>query len=277
MIHLGMSGRVQVVPAGAEVEAHTHLRVFMEDERELRFVDPRRFGGVRFGRLDALLETPPLGSLGPEPLEPEFDGPLLSARAGESRRMLRDLLLDQSVVAGMGNIYVLEALFDAGLHPETRASRLARRPGSPRAARAAALGGRARRHDPARPSRRARRRGAQHALMVYGPGVPPAIAAARLSRRGCLAVGRRCDALGPSPWCGAAGCREAATRAFLLASVRGSLARDSRYSRVLDRRANRGYHGSTGRNISGRERPALYDREARARGRKGRDLSPVRG
>lgn len=174
LIHLGMSGRVQVVAAGAEVEAHTHLRVFMEDERELRFVDPRRFGGVRFGRLDALLGTPPLGSLGPEPLEPEFDGPMLSERAGESRRMLRDLLLDQSVIAGMGNIYVLEALFDAGLHPETRASRL--RPTAwdrlARACAAALRRGIAHGGTTLRDYRDARGEAGshQHALMVYGRG-----------------------------------------------------------------------------------------------------------
>ena len=174
LIHLGMSGRVQVVPAGAELEAHTHLRVFMEDERELRFVDPRRFGGVRFGRLERLLEAPPLGTLGPEPLDVDFDGASLQARAGKSRRMLRDLLLDQSVVAGMGNIYVLEALFDAGLHPETRASRL--RPSAwdrlARACAAALRRGIEHGGTTLRDYRDARGEAGshQHALMVYGRG-----------------------------------------------------------------------------------------------------------
>jgi formamidopyrimidine-DNA glycosylase len=70
------------------------------------------------------LEEPPLCELGPEPLWRGFDGQLLAAAAGDSKRAIRDVLLDQRVVAGVGNIYVSEALFLAGVHPLVRASRL---------------------------------------------------------------------------------------------------------------------------------------------------------
>jgi formamidopyrimidine-DNA glycosylase len=124
LIHLGMSGRVQVRRASEPRDPHTHLVVRLEDDRELRFVDPRRFGGVRFASLDALWATPPLSELGPEPLDSGFDGASLAARVGRSRRTVRSALLDQTVVAGIGNIYALEAAFLAGVDPRARCHRL---------------------------------------------------------------------------------------------------------------------------------------------------------
>ncbi len=87
-------------------------------------MDPRRFGGLRVASPAKLAARPPLHELGPEPLEPAFDGAVLQDRLGKSRRVLRDGLLDQRVVAGLGNIYVSEALYEAGLHPLLRATRL---------------------------------------------------------------------------------------------------------------------------------------------------------
>ena len=125
LIHLGMSGRCGVArPAQARV-AHTHLVLGFGDGRELRFVDPRRFGGLRAGATDAIYTSPPISELGPEPLSPSFGGPSLEAALGRSRRALRDALLDQKALAGVGNIYALEACFDAGLHPLLPAARLA--------------------------------------------------------------------------------------------------------------------------------------------------------
>lgn len=124
LVHLGMSGHVAVVNTDAALAPHTHLRVRFADDREFRFIDPRRFGGVRFAPRAQLEREPPVGDLGPEPLDRGFDGATLAARAARSRRIIRDVLLDQAVVAGLGNIYVLEALFEAGVHPMTRASRL---------------------------------------------------------------------------------------------------------------------------------------------------------
>ncbi len=124
VIHLGMSGVCSVLRAGVTREPHTHLVVGFADERELRFVDPRRFGGLHVGQLVDLERWGPLGELGPEPLSRAFCGATLEEALGRSRRTLRDGLLDQRAVAGIGNIYASEALFEAGLHPLLPARRL---------------------------------------------------------------------------------------------------------------------------------------------------------
>lgn len=124
LVHLGMTGRLDVARVGDPRPPHTHVEVRLEDDRALRLVDPRRFGGVRARPWDVLLGEPPLCELGPEPLSPAFDGERLRAAAGGSRRPLRDVLLDQRVVAGVGNIYANEALFLAELHPLLPAARL---------------------------------------------------------------------------------------------------------------------------------------------------------
>jgi formamidopyrimidine-DNA glycosylase len=125
LVHLGMTGRLDVVRVGAPRPPHAHVELRLEDDRVLRYVDPRRFGGVRARPWEALLAESPLCELGPEPLARGFDGECLRAAAGDSRRPLRDVLLDQRVVAGVGNIYATEALFLARLHPLLPASRLA--------------------------------------------------------------------------------------------------------------------------------------------------------
>lgn len=125
LIHLGMSGRCGVTDPSRVRVAHTHLVLSFGDGRELRFVDPRRFGGLRAGTLDAIYETDPIASLGPEPLARGFGGPTLERALGRSERALRDALLDQQAVAGIGNIYAIEACFEARLHPLLPARRLA--------------------------------------------------------------------------------------------------------------------------------------------------------
>jgi formamidopyrimidine-DNA glycosylase len=124
LVHLGMTGRVLVLPRETEPELHTHLRLTFADDRELRFVDPRRFGGLRAAPLDELATSPPLSELGPEPLARRFDGRVLAERGGHSRRSLHEVLLDQRVVAGVGNIYAQEALYRARLDPRVPAQRL---------------------------------------------------------------------------------------------------------------------------------------------------------
>lgn len=127
LLHLGMTGRVEVVRAGQPRALHTHVELHLAGDRQLRFVDARRFGGVRAREWDELHAEAPLSEMGPEPLGPKgFDGSHLEAAAGRSRRALRDVLLDQRVVAGVGNIYAVEALFVARLHPLLPAYRLER-------------------------------------------------------------------------------------------------------------------------------------------------------
>lgn len=125
LIHLGMSGRCGITSASRERVAHTHLVLGFADGRELRFVDPRRFGGLRAGTREQIYEREPISSLGPEPLDRNFGGPTLERALGNSERALRDALLDQRAVAGIGNIYALEACFEARLHPLLPARRLA--------------------------------------------------------------------------------------------------------------------------------------------------------
>lgn len=124
LVHLGMSGRLAVVEDGVQMEPHTHLRLAFADARELRFVDARRFGALRVCPRAEVTDRPPVRDLGPEPLDPSFDGTRLAARAARARRAIRDVLLDQAAVAGVGNIYVSEALFEARVHPLTPAHRL---------------------------------------------------------------------------------------------------------------------------------------------------------
>ncbi|MCG3129906.1 MAG: Formamidopyrimidine-DNA glycosylase [Phycisphaerae bacterium] len=121
--HLGMSGRLTLSAASAPVEKHTHVRIRLDDgDDELRFRDPRRFGGVWF--LDAAASGAGrfFGAVGPEPLELSFND--FRAILRRSRRRIKAALLDQSVIAGLGNIYADEALFDAGVHPLRRTDTL---------------------------------------------------------------------------------------------------------------------------------------------------------
>jgi formamidopyrimidine-DNA glycosylase len=111
-VHLGMTGRLSVCNADAPVALHTHLILDLDDGRQLRFVDPRRFGGVFW-----MGATPHHDNVGPEPLTltPARLGKQLSA----TRRAVKVALLDQQLIAGIGNIYADEALHAAGIHPLT--------------------------------------------------------------------------------------------------------------------------------------------------------------
>jgi len=129
LVHLGMSGRLRLHRAGDPRAPHTHV-VFGLAGRgpaELRFSDPRRFGMVDVVDRRREREHPALAVLGVDPLEEGIDGALLHRHAAGSTRTLKALLLDQGVIAGVGNIYASEALWVAGLHPSTRARRLGRR------------------------------------------------------------------------------------------------------------------------------------------------------
>ncbi len=114
VIHLGMSGRLVVEPETNPWRTHTHLVLGLRDDNELRLVDPRRFG--RIGYFVDFDKDRTL-RLGPEPLSRAFTAQYLTDRLRGRKTPIKSLLLDQSLVAGMGNIYVDEALFDAGIHP----------------------------------------------------------------------------------------------------------------------------------------------------------------
>jgi formamidopyrimidine-DNA glycosylase len=116
VVHLGMSGRLQVVTAGLARAAHTHVVWRLADGRELRYVDPRRFGMVAAGAAPT--------SSGIEPLSSALDDTRLADLLAATRRPVKAFLLDQTKIAGLGNIYVCEALFRARIHPATRSDRV---------------------------------------------------------------------------------------------------------------------------------------------------------
>jgi formamidopyrimidine-DNA glycosylase len=118
-IHLGMTGRLLVADADDPLPPHAHLLVSIEGGRQLRFIDPRRFGGIFWmGRAARHL------GLGPEPLSLRPDR-LAAALAGTARAV-KTALLDQSLIAGIGNIYADESLHRAMIHPTRRACDLTR-------------------------------------------------------------------------------------------------------------------------------------------------------
>lgn len=114
LVHLGMSGKLLIEPRRAPLRAHTHVRLLLEDDRELRYVDPRRFGTVR---LHADRDPPELAHYGIDALDKTLTQDRLAALLSSSRAPLKSFLLDQTKIAGLGNIYALEALWRARLSP----------------------------------------------------------------------------------------------------------------------------------------------------------------
>ncbi|MBA4188573.1 MAG: DNA-formamidopyrimidine glycosylase [Planctomycetaceae bacterium] len=114
-IHLGMTGQFTVVPAATPEEDHVHVVFALDNKTELRLRDPRRFGSAEWFASRAELETEMNAELGPEPFGMDAIA-FLTAVTGTTRN-LKAVLLDQTIVAGVGNIYADEALFRAKLHP----------------------------------------------------------------------------------------------------------------------------------------------------------------
>ena len=127
VVHLGMTGQLRLVDAVAPLEKHTHAVFFLDDGRQLRYRDPRRFGRLLLGTEQALLSSKKLPLLGPEPIDPEFAADELYRRLHKRRTALKAVLLDQRAIAGVGNIYADEALHKAGLRPDRIARTLSKR------------------------------------------------------------------------------------------------------------------------------------------------------
>ncbi|MBI5163566.1 MAG: bifunctional DNA-formamidopyrimidine glycosylase/DNA-(apurinic or apyrimidinic site) lyase [Magnetospirillum sp.] len=124
--HLGMSGRM-VISRGrnAPPGRHDHVDFLTEDGTLVTFCDPRRFGMLDLCAIDGLEAHPLLAGLGPEPLDETFTAAVLGAALAGKRLAIKPALLDQRVVAGLGNIYVSESLFRAGIAPERAAGTVA--------------------------------------------------------------------------------------------------------------------------------------------------------
>ena len=116
VVHLRMTGQLLVVDAATPSDRHTHVAVALDDGRELRFHDPRKFGRWWLLNGPALEETLER-KLGPEPLDASWSAGDLAAALAGKRTKIKPTLLDQSLVAGIGNIYADEALWRAQIHP----------------------------------------------------------------------------------------------------------------------------------------------------------------
>ena len=124
IVHLGMSGSLRVLAPDVALRTHDHVDLVLDSGRLLRFNDPRRFGCWLWqpaGRTHELLRD-----LGPEPLGDAFDGDYLFARSRGRRGPVKNFLMDQGIVVGVGNIYAAEALFRAGIAPQRAAGRVSR-------------------------------------------------------------------------------------------------------------------------------------------------------
>lgn len=120
-----MSGHLRVVSSEAPLRPHDHIDFQFEDDRVLRFNDPRRFGSVHW-HTHAVLEHPLLISLGVEPLSDDFDGTYLYERSRQRGAAVKNFIMDAHIVVGVGNIYANESLFLARIRPTTPAGSISR-------------------------------------------------------------------------------------------------------------------------------------------------------
>jgi formamidopyrimidine-DNA glycosylase len=135
IMHLGMSGWFHVAPIGdrsREADPHDHVAFVMSSGQTVLFNDPRRFGFMDLAAEGALAEYPSLQVMGPEPLSDDFNAASLASACRGRRISLKVALLDQKVVAGLGNIYASEALHHARLSPMRLASTIATKSGAPK-------------------------------------------------------------------------------------------------------------------------------------------------
>ena len=127
VVHLGMTGQLRLVDPETPLENHTHAVFLLDDGRQLRYRDPRRFGRLLLGTEQALLSSKKMPRLGPEPIDPDFAADELYRRLRNRRTALKAVLLDQSAIAGVGNIYADESLHRARLRPDRVAGTVSKR------------------------------------------------------------------------------------------------------------------------------------------------------
>lgn len=124
IVHLGMSGSLRFVDQKEPASIHDHVDWVFTGKTTLRLRDPRRFGAVLLTQDPAC--HPLLANMGPEPLNPEFNGAMLHAASRGRKMAIKNLIMDSHVVVGVGNIYASESLFHAGIRPGRSAGRLTR-------------------------------------------------------------------------------------------------------------------------------------------------------
>jgi formamidopyrimidine-DNA glycosylase len=126
LIHLGMTGQLWVADAGKPQRPHEHVVFSLDNSRELRFADARRFGLLRLLKSDLAPRDPRLKGLGPEPLDAELTGEALFRITRGRTKPVKNFLMDTRAIAGVGNIYACEALYRSGLSPRRAVGRLGR-------------------------------------------------------------------------------------------------------------------------------------------------------
>src|SRR5215471_7315177 len=126
LLHLGMSGRVTASSATLPDALHDHVVLKLDDGTVIRFNDPRRFGLLDYVKRNEAAQHPLLAGLGPEPLEAEFNGAYLAGALAGKMTPIKSALLDQRIVAGLGNIYTCEALFRSEISPRRLAASIGR-------------------------------------------------------------------------------------------------------------------------------------------------------
>jgi formamidopyrimidine-DNA glycosylase len=124
VFHLGMSGRWRIDPS--ELGAHDHFLLETDEGRRAALNDPRRFGSIDLVGTSELEQLPAFAAMGPEPLGAGFSAPYLAEALAGRSAPIKAMLLDQRIVAGLGNIYVCEALHMAGIAPSRAAGRISR-------------------------------------------------------------------------------------------------------------------------------------------------------
>jgi len=127
LVHLRMTGRFLLLPPARELPPHSHALFFLDDGRRLAFADQRHFGLMSLCETARLTEAKELRALAPEPFSGEFSNAYLAAALSRSRRALKEALLDQTKVCGLGNIYAAEALHLARANPFAAAADFPRR------------------------------------------------------------------------------------------------------------------------------------------------------
>ncbi len=126
LIHLGMTGQLWVADPGRPSRRHEHVVFTLDDGRELRYSDIRRFGLMRVVRSDRVDRHPRLKGLGPEPLDESVTGERLQRITRGLRKPVKNFLIDTRSIAGVGNIYACEALHRSGLNPKRPVGRISR-------------------------------------------------------------------------------------------------------------------------------------------------------
>jgi formamidopyrimidine-DNA glycosylase len=126
ILHLGMSGSLRVIDADAPPNKYDHIDIVFDDERALRFTDPRRFGSLHWTRRPPL-QHKLLCKLGVEPLSDEFSGDYLHRVSRGRKVAIKQFIMNSHIVTGIGNIYACEALYMAGIHPGRAAGRISKK------------------------------------------------------------------------------------------------------------------------------------------------------